>query len=169
MGSAAEHVSCQDRGKSNHSGRRLEEPFVNAQRRKVKQMQRVWVCLISDRQFEDTFDETPWTEFVKSYSLLVKLFSTLYIFDKQHKYLCWLGSTSRNWREELQEFLAVPRQLYWFPCHWVTDWVTDCHFWKTLPKSTLRDLWPLRHVFYYRCEVLNFCSSFTDPISLLFQ
>ena len=47
-------------------------------------------------------------------------------------------------------FLAVTWQLYRFPCHWLTDslthWLTDSLFWKTLPKSTLRNLWPLRHV-----------------------
>ena len=51
-------------------------------------------------------------------------------------------------------FLAVTWQLYRFPCHSLTDSLTHsltdslthCHFWKTLPKSTLRDLWPLRHV-----------------------
>ena len=43
-------------------------------------------------------------------------------------------------------FLAVTWQLYRFPCHSLTHSVTDCLFWKTLPKSTLRDLWPLRHV-----------------------
>ena len=54
------------------------------------------------------------------------------------------------WKTEVGCFLAVPRQLYRFPCHSLTHslthWLTDCLFWKTLPKSTLRDLWPLRHV-----------------------
>ena len=46
-------------------------------------------------------------------------------------------------------FLAVPRQLYRWPCHWLTDWLTKYY---TLLKNTiiqhssLRDLWPLRHV-----------------------
>ena len=43
-------------------------------------------------------------------------------------------------------FLAVTWQLYRFPCHSVTQSLSHCHCWKTLPKSTLRDLWPLRHV-----------------------
>ena len=43
-------------------------------------------------------------------------------------------------------FLAVPRQLYRWPCHWLTNWLTTRHCWKTLPYSTLRDLWPMRHV-----------------------
>ena len=30
-------------------------------------------------------------------------------------------------------FLAVPWQLYRFPCHWVSNWLTESHCWKTLP------------------------------------
>ena len=38
------------------SGRQFEDTFENSQRRKVIQMQPMWLCILSGRQFEDTFD-----------------------------------------------------------------------------------------------------------------
>ena len=43
-----------------YSGRQFEETFEDPQWRKVKQMQPVWFCILSGRQFEDTFENTQW-------------------------------------------------------------------------------------------------------------
>ena len=40
------------------SCRQFEDTFENTQWRKVKQMQSVWLCIFSGRQFEDTFENT---------------------------------------------------------------------------------------------------------------
>ena len=40
------------------SGRPFEETFENAQWRKVKQMQPMWLCLLWPKFFEDTYEET---------------------------------------------------------------------------------------------------------------
>ena len=37
------------------SGRQFEDTFQNAQWRKVKQVQPMWLCIFSGRQFEDAF------------------------------------------------------------------------------------------------------------------
>ena len=39
-------------------------------------------------------------------------------------------------------------QLYRWPCHWLTDWVTESlsHFCFLTLKSDPRDQWPLRHL-----------------------
>ena len=42
------------------SGRWFEETFENTQWRKVKQMQPMWLCLFSGRPFEDTFENAQW-------------------------------------------------------------------------------------------------------------
>ena len=40
--------------------RQFEETFENAQRREVKHMQPMWLCIFSGRQFEETFENTQW-------------------------------------------------------------------------------------------------------------
>ena len=40
--------------------RQFEEAFENAQWRKIKQMQPMWLCIPSGRRFEDTFEKTQW-------------------------------------------------------------------------------------------------------------
>ena len=42
------------------SGRWFEEAFDNTQRRKVKQMQAVWLCIIPGRQFLGTLEKAWW-------------------------------------------------------------------------------------------------------------
>ena len=39
---------------------RFEETFDNAQWGKVKQMQPVWLCILSSKRFEDTFENPQW-------------------------------------------------------------------------------------------------------------
>ena len=43
-----------------YSGRQFEGTFENTQRRKVKQMQPMWLCLFWGRPFEGTFDDARW-------------------------------------------------------------------------------------------------------------
>ena len=40
--------------------KQYEDTFKNTQRRKVKQMQPVWLCILSGRSFEDTFENAQW-------------------------------------------------------------------------------------------------------------
>ena len=42
------------------SGRPFEDTFENPQRRKVKQMQPVWLCILSGRRSKDTCENTQW-------------------------------------------------------------------------------------------------------------
>ena len=42
------------------SGRQIEETFENAQQRKVTQMQSVWLWILSGRRLEETFDNAQW-------------------------------------------------------------------------------------------------------------
>ena len=42
------------------SGRQFEETFENTQWRKAKQMQPMWLCILPDRQFEGTFEKAQW-------------------------------------------------------------------------------------------------------------
>ena len=50
-----------------------------------------------------------------------------------------------NFYPNLSMFLAVTWQLYRFPCHWLTDSLTDRHFWKHYQRALWE--WPLlRHV-----------------------
>ena len=44
------------------TGKQFEEPFENAQWRKVKQMQPMWVRLFSGKQFDEAFENTQWRE-----------------------------------------------------------------------------------------------------------
>ena len=46
-----------------HSGRQFEDTFENAQWHKVKQVLPVWLCICSGRRFEDTFENTDWEKF----------------------------------------------------------------------------------------------------------
>ena len=76
---------------------------------------------------------------------------------------CWRWRSSNRegkiliiiWHTPIMWFLAVHNSLIGdLVTHWVTHslshWLTHCHFWKTLPKSTLRlwetcdpwDMWP---------------------------
>ena len=41
-------------------GRQFEETFENAQRRKAKRMQPMWLCIFSVRQFEENFENAQW-------------------------------------------------------------------------------------------------------------
>ena len=54
------------------------------------------------------------------------------------------GTSQSNWLPTYYIlsffFLSDPSPIIVYPCHSLTHWLTDRHFWKTLPKSTLRDL-----------------------------
>ena len=61
------HLKMHSREKSNKcnqcdyaSGRQFEDTFENAQWRKVKQMQSVWLCLFWGRPFEETYEDSQW-------------------------------------------------------------------------------------------------------------
>ena len=42
------------------TGRQFEEAFENTQWRKVKQMQPMWICILFCKRFEDTFENAQW-------------------------------------------------------------------------------------------------------------
>ena len=42
------------------SGRQFEDTFENSQWRKAKQMQPVQICFLNFKQFEETFEKTQW-------------------------------------------------------------------------------------------------------------
>ena len=57
------------------SGRRFEETFENAQWRKIKQMHPMWLCLFSGKQFEDTYENAQWGKAKQMQPMWLCLFS----------------------------------------------------------------------------------------------
>ena len=70
--------------------------------------------------------------------------------------LCWktkhMGESMSKHKDEEEQvrelwqhlFISGPR--HGLHCHWLTEWVTSTHCWKTLPYSTPRYLWSLKHL-----------------------
>ena len=80
--------------------------------------------------------------------------------------------SQENYLKKSFLFLAVPRQLCRWPCHWLThcltDWLTNSSALlkrKNIPYSTLRDLWPLRHVIRVTLDLWHISSEWCGDMT----
>ena len=88
------------------SGRQFEETFENAQWRKAKQMQSMWLCLFSGRRFEDTSENAQWRK-VKQMQPMWLCLSSGRQFDEAFE--------NTYWRKVKQ------MQPVWLCLHWFLD------------------------------------------------
>ena len=56
-------------------GRQFQDSFENTQWGKVKQMQPMWLCILSSKRFEDTFENTQWRKVKHMQPMWLCLFS----------------------------------------------------------------------------------------------
>ena len=70
------------------TGRRFEDTLENAQWRKIKQMQPMWLCLFSCKPFEETFHNAQWRKAKQMQPMRLCLFSGRW-FEEKFKNTQW--------------------------------------------------------------------------------